>query len=194
MDGSSAGAFDPRVAALIRYKARKLVGQHGFTRDDEEDLRQELALHVVKGLQRHDPARGSERTFADRIVTSKVASIIERARAQKRDRTRERLLSDDVEIVARSAPAVDLLADVRRAVATLPLYLRPVASLLENHTQAEVARRTRLTRQQVRTMRKRIARHFRAHGLSPDHPLRIRPTTRGCAPVHDQQGSLIAAA
>ena len=194
MGTGSAGEFDPQIAALIKHKAKRLIGRYGFRRDDREDLEQELAMHVVAGMQKYEPSRASARTYADRIISSKIASIIERATAQKRDRRRERPLQDDVVLLARSTPATDLVADVRCAVAALPPDLRALVTLFENHSQAEVARRTGLSRQRVRTARTYIARHFARHGLGPERPLRIRSTNRRATPVHDHRGGYVAAA
>ena len=160
--------FDPRTAALIRLKVRKLVGKHGFTRDDEPDLQQELSMYVVQGLRRHDPARSSARTYAARIIESKLVSIVRKATAVKRDRRRLAAGITVEELHARdSEEAVQReLADaIQLALAGLPPQTRSVATLLMKHGQPEVARQLGLSRQQVRTECKRIAEHLRNLGL-----------------------------
>ncbi|HEV7300621.1 MAG TPA: transposase [Tepidisphaeraceae bacterium] len=49
------GRFTPSDAALIRHKARRLVGHHGYRSSDVEDLEQDLMLHVLR--QSHRPPR-----------------------------------------------------------------------------------------------------------------------------------------
>ena len=101
--------YDPKIAELIRIKVRRLVGDYGFNRGDEHDLRQALWVHVAGGMRRFDPARATAVTYADRIVTSKIASIVGHATAAKRDRRRQRYLGNGAELVidgndSRAAP------------------------------------------------------------------------------------------
>ena len=172
MGAHPADDLDPRVADLIRHKAKQIVGNYGFTRDDEDDLRQELAAHVIDGMRHHDPSRASSRTFADRIITSKLANIIEHATAKKRDRRKERAIDDASDSVwldeDRSREQIDTATDVRQAMERLPEDLRQVAQLLSEHTEAEVIRRSGYSREQVRRMRREIQTLFRAMGLAPD--------------------------
>jgi hypothetical protein len=160
--------IDPYARWLIKHKVRRLVDRHGFRRDDEQDLHQELAMHVVAGMRRHDPARASTRTFADRIITTKIASIIQHATAQKRDRRRVQAI-DEVSEPSRPThqAAVDARLDVIQAVASLPDDLRSVATLLMEHgSEAAVIRAGRMTREMVRGRRRRIAAHLRGRGLA----------------------------
>jgi len=71
------------VTALIRVKARQLVRDHLFRRSDEEDLRQELTLRLLKRARRYNPARASLHTFADRVVASLAATLVRERRRQK---------------------------------------------------------------------------------------------------------------
>lgn len=171
--------FDKRTAALIRLKVRKLVGRYGFKRDDEPDLRQELAMHVVKGLKGHDPTRSSERTFAARIIESKVASIVRRASAAKRDRRRLGAGVELEELQARDGAAIEnreLQDAVQAALSGLPPQTRSVANLLMESGQLEVARRLGITRQQVRTECKRIEGCLGAQGFGTTKKYRRQPT------------------
>ena len=167
--------LDPRLAQLIKYKVTRLTQRFGSRVGGANDLRQELSLHVVAGLQRHDPSRGSPRTLADRIVTSRSADLVRRAMAVKRDRQRERPLDvvDDGVLLGgddRSLERLELEADVAQVLAGLTKDLRWVAGLLMRSTEAEVIRETGLSREQVRRMRRAIAERFRAAGFGPDSP------------------------
>jgi RNA polymerase sigma factor (sigma-70 family) len=163
------GEFDPAIAELIRHKVRKLIGNYGYTGSDEEDLRQELTFHVIRNMKSFDASRSSPRTFADRIVTSKIASILEHRTAAKRDKRREQPLTDEQRRVIagseRSTDQKDLAIDVRAAMESLPADLCAIATLFMSHNEAEVVRRSGLSRQQVRTARERIAQHLRDMGL-----------------------------
>ena len=80
--------IDRYTSDLIRIKARRLVGYYGFTRDDLEDLEQDLTLDVLERMSMYDEHRGSLRTFIDRITTHKIANIIRDRRRLKRDYSR----------------------------------------------------------------------------------------------------------
>ncbi|HEX8915027.1 MAG TPA: hypothetical protein VF796_21925 [Humisphaera sp.] len=155
--------FDPAVARLIRRKAARLVGTHGLTAGDLPDIQQELAMHLTSSLARHDVARSSLATFADRVLRNRSADVARHAARACRDRRRERQLSfaDGVAAPGLSAGRAALVLDVRQAVAALPPDLRAVAVLLMDASVAEVARRTGRTRQQVRTLVARLADHLR---------------------------------
>ncbi len=169
-------------------QARPLQVQRSFvvpalTASDEPDLRQELSMHVIAGLRRHDPGRASIPTFADRIVASKVVSIVKHATAAKRDRRNVRSidsLDDRIESDrATAGERHDVALDVREALAALPDELSHLASLLMEHREAEVVRRTGLTRQTVRGRCKRIAQHLRGRGLPDENSLRHNQPGRG---------------
>jgi RNA polymerase sigma-70 factor (ECF subfamily) len=155
----------PKISALIRRKVKKLVGNHGFREDDAEDLSQQLAMHVIEAMRRYDPARAAVATYADRVVTSRAASIVTHATAKKRDRRRERRLHETPKSqmpVDDSKPAAwDTSIDVNEALARLPDDLRHVALLFTVFTEAEVVRHSGLSRQTVRRMRRQIAEHLR---------------------------------
>ncbi len=44
--------FDDRALKLIRERVKRLIGRHGFTPSDREDLKQEFALHLLECLRR----------------------------------------------------------------------------------------------------------------------------------------------
>jgi len=69
---------------FIARKARQLAGKAGFTRDDVEDIEQDIRLDVLIRLPWFDPAKSNRHTFIAMIVRRCVASILERQRAEKR--------------------------------------------------------------------------------------------------------------
>lgn len=153
---------------MITFRARALARSPGFLRRDEEDIAQELWLHLIERMQRHDPARAKPQTYADRVLTSKVHDLVRRARAQRRDLRRVRSLEDlpprtAKELLARTLEAEDY-ADLRHDVPAILAKLTPsdrrIAEALADRPLTEVARRTGLSRQQARSTRLRIRREF----------------------------------
>lgn len=172
MGDPSDSRFTSADAEIIRFKVKKLVGHYGFTASDETDLQQELAMHVSKRMEKHDPTRGARSTFVDRIVSNKIASIIAHRVAQKRDVRKERVLDteDGIPQVGhkRNEKRMDLKLDVAEAVARLPEDLQGLARRLMLDQKAEVGRATNLTPQQMKTAVARIAQHFREMGFDPN--------------------------
>ena len=92
---NSGDGIDPYAAGLIRFKARQLVGQAGFTASDRDDLEQELILDLLRRLPKYDPKRAQRNTFIARVVEHKVATLIEAQRAGIRDYRRCRCSLND---------------------------------------------------------------------------------------------------
>lgn len=151
--------IDPVARALIGHKARKLARSSGFTRSDADDIEQELALQAHQASGRFDPRRGNATTFYDAVLANKVRSIVDRARAAKRDRRRERPLDEAAPEPARSS-RIDLKLDVDDALAALPPADRAMSAHFVSDSLAGAARAARVTRQQARSARARIARHL----------------------------------
>jgi RNA polymerase sigma factor (sigma-70 family) len=184
--------YDERLtaadAALIRHKARRLIGHHGFTGHDIEDLEQDLCLHVLQRSDRFDPARGARHAFIATVIHNKIANILAGRTAQRRDRRREQLFGEMDDIAgADEIRQRDLTLDVRVVVGRLPPDLRLVAGLLrENGSLAEVSRRTGLSREQVRGRRRRIRDHLTSAGLAPE--FQHLPTHSHARPVLEGWG------
>jgi DNA-directed RNA polymerase specialized sigma24 family protein len=157
MGARPADDFDPQIRKLIRIKVSRLIGRYGFRKDDEEDLRQEVSMHVVKGLRQHDPTRAKAKTYAEHIVDSKLANIIEGATAQKRDRRREQPLEAASETVLldgeNGRDQLDTALDVKAALAKVAdAELRWIATLFMKHgTEAAVVRQTGFNRRERST-------------------------------------------
>jgi RNA polymerase sigma factor (sigma-70 family) len=167
--------LDPRISEMIRFKAEKLANGPAFRRGDEEDIRQDLSLHLVERMRRHDPSRSSTYTYADRVLTNKVKDLVRRAHAQRRDFSRERRLE---ELPPRTLDDLhghfshverqrDLRLDVTAALASLPQDDQGIALLLRDHSVAAATRLTGRSRQSVRTARGRVRKHLEACGVAP---------------------------
>lgn len=79
------GFFDEYEITTIRVKAKNLIGKAGFTKDDLEDIQQEIILDILQRLPGYDPAKSSRRTFINDIADNKIARLIEERNADKRD-------------------------------------------------------------------------------------------------------------
>ena len=165
MENTKQRILDGYARDVIRHKARQLIGKYGFTRDDYDDLQQEMMLDLLRRLGKYDPSKAGLSTFVARIVDRKVSTLIRHQRQEKRDYRRpvcsldaqvedqdgqarglDEVLSQDAfdDEVARhdrpSAERLDLRLDLSLVLDELPDDLRQLALRLQTRTVAEIAR------------------------------------------------------
>ena len=81
----------------IRFKASQIVGKHGFTEDDFDDLRQEMMLDVLERLPKFNSGRADIKIFISTVINNRIATLIKRQEADCRDHRRvERSLDERV--------------------------------------------------------------------------------------------------
>lgn len=74
----------PFTGELIHQKARKLCRKPGFSRSDEEDLRQKMTLYLWTKAWLFNAERGSVEAFVTMALASWVKMEFRRRRAKKR--------------------------------------------------------------------------------------------------------------
>lgn len=79
---------------LIRYKARQLVRGGAFPPHEEDDLRQELTLRLLKRDKGFDPTRASYNTFAARVISTQAATLVRQRFGPKHSLLRDMVSSD----------------------------------------------------------------------------------------------------
>jgi len=157
--------IDDSAKMIIRQRAERICEQCGFTKDDREDLEQELTLHLLERAQEFDPSRASWNTFVARITDNKATSIIRHHGRQKRNfRLLVCSLDDTIDCERGRADTretthlqdgcdprmgttwrfeveeIDMRVDVSRVLSELSRDLQQLAQRLKTHTITEVAR------------------------------------------------------
>lgn len=162
-----------------------------MTREDEADLKQEMALGLVLRLPHFDPARASLRTYVSHVLDG-IASDFNRSRKREKRDYRLELYSlneciDDGEggrvgrgeLVSQdehnfrlgnyTSPATereDMRLDVWVVVCELPPHLKDVAKLLMKYSISETARRLGLHRDTIHRDRiPKLREFFEERGL-----------------------------
>ena len=178
-------SIDAYAAGAIRFKAGQLVGKAGFTESDREDLKQELALDLLRRSRKYDPKRAKRSTFTSCVVKHRVASILAERMAPTRDIRKEgpslnemitdgegnqveRIMTIDAQVNrrGRSPEEQHLLAlDVQSLLETFPRKLRRLAERLKTETISEIARRAGVSRKQIYLSVWKIRRRFEKAGL-----------------------------
>lgn len=152
-------AFDPEVTEIIRTKVKKFMRKFPFLRHEQEDLEQTVTVHVVQGMKRHDPARGSPGALANVIAESKLLSEVAKSTAAKRDRRGDVHLDEEV-VDGAPRSELDLNIDIKNTIEGLPPELRRLALLLQEHLPAKAGRLAGLTPAQLRTQVSKLRGHF----------------------------------
>ena len=113
---------------------------------DREDLEQDAMVGLWRALARFSPARASLRTYAERVVATRVTSSLRRATAKKRSVSGDAaLLADPVSLLVQ----IEIQIDIERALSTLKKKDRRVARLLASYRPAEVAKALGISRAAV---------------------------------------------
>ena len=179
------------TSKFIRHKANQLVGHYGISRSGREDIEQDLIVHLLQRMDRYDPKRASERTFASRVVNHKIVSIIRHRRAAQRDNYRvacsideptvdehglptdqgQTLASDTDRRLLRqtaggAADTMDLSIDLRRVLDGLEPDLCRLCERLICESIAEIARTLGVSRDAIYRRIDEVRQHFTDAGLN----------------------------
>ncbi len=182
--------IDPYAVRIIRHKARRLVGQVGFTESDRQDLEQELMMDLLYHLPKYDPKLSQRNTFITRVVEHKASTIIEGRKAGLRDyrlcncSLNERVENEEGDSVERmetidqedyfrrtgrlSRPLSeirDLALDTRKALDSLSPELRELCCRLQTDTVLEISREKVIPRWRIYESLKELREIFEDAGL-----------------------------
>jgi DNA-directed RNA polymerase specialized sigma24 family protein len=138
---------------LARAKAARLVGKYGFSRDEAEDIGQDLLADLLTRWSNFDLRRGSDRAFIRRIMENRLATIISACHAHCRDYRRNfsrEVTHDGVENTqiaesidprwSTASEMHDLAIDICRLQRVLRPELAAVAVLLPSRSPVEIVR------------------------------------------------------
>ena len=177
------GGISPRVIRNIKYKAAKLARSGALPGMDKEDIEQELMLDLLRRKGRFDPDRASFDTFADRVVTNRVASLTASTHKLRAERITISLdlvvANDDEEDGASLIDKLDdlenpcaldelkigLARDVARFIGDLPPVLQRYVAILAADNVCEAAREAGLHRSTIYERKEQIRRAAEDWGL-----------------------------
>jgi RNA polymerase sigma-70 factor (ECF subfamily) len=164
----SAAAIDALVLRQAGIRASRIVGTTGYTRDDWEDLRQELLLDFVRRQPRFDPARGDQRGFVFGVLRNHAAKL---ARAGFRAEIASELPDEACELCGSATTDVEaklhLRIDVQTVLSRLPEHLRILAIQLTEMSPGEVCRESGRSRSCIYRWIAELRCAFMAAGLTP---------------------------
>jgi len=180
------------VQKLLKIKAKQLRRRPEFRGVDQEELQQDLALHVLQKAHLFDPARGAVNTFIATVVETAAAMMCRARRRLKRGASlrpqslegttlqgpdgdesslAEALRESDLrrryggDVVSDFERAL-MAADVAHVLTGLVPDLRRVARLLmDGAREATISRRLGMSRRRVRKATDEIWRRLGEAGL-----------------------------
>jgi DNA-directed RNA polymerase specialized sigma24 family protein len=136
---------------LAHVRAARLVGKYGFSRDEAEDIGQDLLADLLARRPNFDAKRGSDRAFIRRIMENRLATIISARHARCRDYRRNfsgEVTRDPVQNTQGSesidprwssgSEMRDLEIDIRRLRKLLRPELAAIAVLLPSRSPVEI--------------------------------------------------------
>ncbi len=181
--------IDRYAADLIRYKAKKLAGTAGFTKDDIPDIEQELVVDLLQRMRHFNPAKAKKTTFIALIIERHILTILDFRFAQCRDwrlcqTSLNETLNDEESDTTEMIELVDsddflgrtdrepleqfaseIRIDVERAIESLSTELRKMCVRLSENTMVEIARELGIPRSTLYDRRTKLQEAFREAGL-----------------------------
>ncbi len=181
--------IDRFTRGIIRRKIKQLIGRAGFTKQDWEDLEQDMVVRVLQALKSFDPDHAHRNKFVTAVVERYVANILRDKQARKRDH--RRITSINVTISIRdegpteltqtigqreldarrgrhprsSDELAQLARDVAEVIGKLPAELRELAERLKSESVSDIARDMGVPRTTLNEIVRRLRRRFENGGL-----------------------------
>lgn len=163
----------PFALKAARSQAWEAVIRGWAIPEDRKDLEQEGLLACWRALASFEPSRASLRTFMERVVAARLASVWRARRCRPSFQSLDRHEHDKNDTWA---PNVELRSDVRRVLTSMETDDRRLVILLVDHTASEAGRALGIARSTVYFRLLRIRAAFRDAGLDPgDHRRTRRP-------------------
>jgi RNA polymerase sigma-70 factor (ECF subfamily) len=157
----------PTLQAAADYHAARVARRLNLSRDDCDDLRQDLLTEMIDRLRRFDAEKAAVSTFIDLLARHAAYALVRRHRALRRLRAHTISLDDEINPMARrlaelltseqglefaagepvdAVDRVELTRDVRHIVAALAPELRSICTLLQAYPAEQACRASGLSR------------------------------------------------
>jgi RNA polymerase sigma-70 factor (ECF subfamily) len=179
--------IDAYAQSKIRRKAKQLIGRCGFTRQDSDDLEQELTLRLLQSLPSFNPAHGHWNVYVTTVIERAADKICRAKRAEKRNHCRVRSLDalldtagDDFAESSCPDPSgpsalqvtddierLDLANDITHLLPRMPQDLRDLCERLMRQSISQAARDMGVPRTSLYRTLSRLRRWLRSVGCDP---------------------------
>lgn len=174
--------LDDFAQKRLDYHAQRLARKYHLSKDDEQDIRQELFLRVLRKQWDYDPKRSRPRTFTSNAFTW-AAKWIERDLCLDRKRAK-RLWAARRILIQRASwrrgecppPGTSMeVAELLKAIDRLPDDQRELAMCLAIGTPTQAARTLGVDRSTVYRRRDQLREALASHAPDKSSPLPATP-------------------
>lgn len=185
MSQKDSGGVDSYAAFFVSIKAKVLIRTPHYTRDDLEDIEQELMLAYLLAWPSFDPDKGNPKSFIKAVINNRAAEMLREAEAQKRWTGLKTLslstpVTDDTDssigdqitsdeslwgdvFSAQSHSAAEQKMDHERMLAELPQDLRQTYRLLMDYSVTEAAELLGIPRTTMSSRLKKLKKFMEEH-------------------------------
>jgi RNA polymerase sigma factor (sigma-70 family) len=152
--------FEDAYPHICRAASVRLAGVANLSKSDRQDLEQETLTAVWRALRHYDASRSSLRTFVEKVVSTRLASLFRRRRRQ----LHFELIDEHHLIGLDGIPTAEFRIDFQRIVAFLSTRDGRLAALLADHSPSEASRALGISRSTVYEGMRRIRSAFEHAG------------------------------
>lgn len=183
MPNNRYGGVDSYAAFFIAYKAKTLTRSPFFTRDDFEDLQQELMLAYLHAWPSFDESKGDPRSFIKSVINNHAINIIAEAETQKRwtgqkDLSLSTIIGSDdsamemMDLISGehsiwgdtfasdSHQAIEQNMDIQKLLEAMPEEIRMTYELLKDQSITEASKVTGIPRTTLSSKAKRLRQYL----------------------------------
>lgn len=176
-NNTNSTVIDAYALARIDYRVQKMARRFKLPQDQQEDLRQDMAVELLTAFQRFNPDKASRKTFVNRVLDKFVKYTMRNRSIRRRRACDSPIHFDDIfpgfEPVSNDAATGVVDEQVRRelridmdaAIARMPKRLRRVCSLLKEFDATEVAEQLGIRRQSVYRIMDEIREYLNRAGV-----------------------------
>jgi RNA polymerase sigma-70 factor, ECF subfamily len=136
------------ASRLAAVRSAAMVALYGLPQDSRPDLEQEALLEIWRKRTAYDPARGSWRTFAERVVANRMVSLMRSMHSDKAGKSREAPF-ESARGLAAPMERGDLRLDVWVVLGRMSPFDRTVAFCLIDHSAIETGQKLGVSRATV---------------------------------------------
>jgi DNA-directed RNA polymerase specialized sigma24 family protein len=155
--------IDPLARRAAKVRAAAAVARAMVAPADREDVEQESLVAVWRALPHYDPSRASLRTFVERVVATRFASLMRVWRRQPALVP----LEGHQPVGLDGIPVLEFRTDFQLVSESLAERDRRLATLLLDHSPTEASRALHISRSTVYQGIRRIRAAFEKAGFRP---------------------------
>ncbi len=173
---SNHSPIDDYVLAQIQYRGRRFAVLFGLSDDQLDDLKQEMAVAILKAFKKFDEKRSHRKTFTNLVLNWFIRNTVQKE-IRQRKRAREvplvhddpvnrysQIINDPRQGELSEIGQLELRMDLAFLMTKLPPDLQRTCQLLQDYSPSEVAENLGVHRGTIYRQINEIRELFTQHG------------------------------